>query len=271
MMKRLYEILAQFLRKKGYEVFTAGSGESALDILSNESIDLVVTDIKMPGISGVDLLKYINENQQTIPVLITTGFPTLDTAIEALKLGAYDYLTKPFHLEEIAEKVKRAIISKQLEEENLLFSKLVSLHEVTKILASTLEIIDLNHKFLDYSIKMSKADCGALLFSDSSGKMIISEIAGEGFDKSYWMGQPFVMASKWVASNEEPLLLESECIPFLRTHSHSLSTAIVYLSQDSFTTIGVLNLAKLAGRGSFSNLDLEIINVHHRQAFRLRT
>lgn len=263
------EILAQFLRKKGYEVFTAGSGESALDILSNESIDLVVTDIKMPGISGVDLLKYINENQQTIPVLITTGFPTLDTAIEALKLGAYDYLTKPFHLEEIAEKVKRAIISKQLEEENLLFSKLVSLHEVTKILASTLEIIDLNHKFLDYSIKMSKADCGALLFSDSSGKMIISEIAGEGFDKSYWMGQPFVMASKWVASNEEPLLLESgmHSLPSgLIPIPSQLQSFISFPLKTPSRTIGVLNLAKLAGRGSFSYLDLEIINVLASQA-----
>jgi DNA-binding NtrC family response regulator len=129
----------------------------------------------MPGISGVELLKRIKEKNNSLPVLITTGFPTLDSAIDALKYGANDYLTKPFHLEEISEKVKRALARKQLEEENLLFSKLVSLHEVTKILASTLDVIDLNTKFLDYSIRMSKADGGAL-FSCRFGKLSLSKL-----------------------------------------------------------------------------------------------
>lgn len=263
------EILAQFLNKKGYEVFTAASGEEALDILSASPVDLVVTDIKMPGISGVDLLKYIKENQQSVPVLITTGFPTLDTAIEALKLGAYDYLTKPFHLEEIGEKVKRAMINKQLEEENLLFSKLVSLHEVTKILASTLEISELNTKFLDYSIRMAKADCGALLFSDASSKLVISEAAGQSHEKSYWMGQPFVAASKWVVRQQEPLVLESkmESLPVgLVPIPSDLQSFISFPLKTPSRNIGVLNLARVAGRDSFSNLDLEIINVLASQA-----
>ncbi|NLG16155.1 MAG: response regulator [Fibrobacter sp.] len=263
------EILAQFLNKKGYEVFTAASGEEALDILSASPVDLVVTDIKMPGISGVDLLKYIKENQQSVPVLITTGFPTLDTAIEALKLGAYDYLTKPFHLEEIGEKVKRAMINKQLEEENLLFSKLVSLHEVTKILASTLEISELNTKFLDYSIRMAKADCGALLFSDASNKLVISEAAGQYHEKSYWMGQPFVAASKWVARQQEPLVLESgmESLPVgLIPIPSDLQSFISFPLKTPSRNIGVLNLARVAGRDPFSNLDLEIINVLASQA-----
>ena len=151
----------------------------------------MVTDIKMPGISGVELLKQIKEKNNTLPVLITTGFPTLDSAIDALKFGASDYLTKPFHLEEISEKVKRALERKQLEEENLLFSKLVSLHEVTKILASTLDVIDLNTKFLDYSIRMSKADGGALLFLENSGKLSLAENVGV-FSRDYWISSAFI-------------------------------------------------------------------------------
>jgi len=151
------EILGQFLQKKGYTVTTAESAENALNLMSAIAVDLVVTDIKMPGLSGVELLRKIKDKYSTIPVLITTGFPTLDSAIDALKSGASDYLTKPFHLEEISEKVKKALDRKQLEEENLLFSKLVALHEVAKVLASTLDIADLNKKFIDYSIRMSKA------------------------------------------------------------------------------------------------------------------
>jgi two-component system, NtrC family, response regulator AtoC len=127
--KSICSLLVQYLAKKGYNAFQAFSAEEAISIIKEKGIDLVLTDIKMPGKSGVDLLKWVKEFNHFIPVIITTGFPTLDTAIEALKLGAFDYLTKPFHLEEIGEKIRRALLSRHLEEENLVYSKIVSLHE----------------------------------------------------------------------------------------------------------------------------------------------
>ncbi len=151
------EILGQFLRKKAYTVTTVNSVSEALEIVKKTAVDLIVSDIKMPGISGVDFLKLVKENYPTIPVLLTTGFPTFDTAIEALKLGAYDYLTKPFHLEEISEKIKRALFNKKLEEDNLLFSKLVSLHEMTKVLSSTLDADELNSEISRFFNKNGKS------------------------------------------------------------------------------------------------------------------
>jgi len=106
---------------KGYTVTCVGTAEAAIETIKQTTVDLVLTDIKMPGMSGVELLKWVREYNRTLPVVMTTGFPTLDTAIEALKLGAFDYLTKPFHLEEIAEKIKRALVNRQLEEENCSF------------------------------------------------------------------------------------------------------------------------------------------------------
>lgn len=261
-------ILGQYLKKRGYSVFTVQCGEQALEVLEDKSVDLVITDIKMPGITGVDLLKIIKKNNSTIPVLITTGFPTLDTAIEALKLGAYDYLTKPFHLEEIGEKVRRAIISKQLEEENLLFSKLVSLHEVTKVLTSTLDIAELDKKFLNYSIKMSKADGGALLINDSSGRLSISETCGK-VEKKLWVNQALTNAARWVLSREEPIVIESgvNVLPSgLLPIPPEFKSFISFPLKTPSRIVGVLSLVRFASRQPFTNLDLEIINVLASQA-----
>jgi len=263
------EVIGQYLKKNGYDVSLASSGEDAVELLAKNSIDLIITDIKMPGMSGVDLLKHVKQEHQTLPVLMTTGFPTLDTAIEALKLGAYDYMTKPFHLEEIGEKVKRAFSARKLHEENLLFSRLVSLHEVTKQLAATLEVHELNAKFLDFSLKMVAADGGSLLLIDQSGKLAITETAGNHFEPVYWLSKPFVAASRFVAQHQEPVLIKGETahlftsIPALPTEIRSL---ICYPLKTASRVIGVLNLVRLASKEAFSSLDMEIINVLASQA-----
>lgn len=262
------EILGQFLKRE-YVVSTAGTGEQALEILQHTAIDLVISDIKMPGMTGVDLLKQIKEINNGMPVLMTTGFPTLDSAIDALKLGAYDYLTKPFHLEEIGEKVRRAFLSIQLQQENLLFSKLVSLHEVTKVLAATLDIAELYRKFLDFSVGMIKADGGALLLIDAADKLGITEIAGTHFAPQYWLNRVFGAVSRLVIRNPEPLLLNRGSTPpqeELPPLPVDLSSFLSFPLKTASRTIGVLNLVRRDVRDPFTSLDLEIINVLASQA-----
>ncbi len=263
------DLLSDYLIRKGYDVQQALSGEQAQEILTSKIIDLVVTDIKMPqGISGVELLKWIKESDMKMPVLITTGFPTLDTAIEALKNGAQDYLTKPFHLEEIAEKIRRALVSRQLEEENLLFSKLVSLHEVTKVLASTLDPSDLNQKFLDYSVKLAKADGGALLFTDSASRFLLTEAAGQITTPDFWLSRSFTASARWVMSHLEPLVLEAESssLPGLHPIPSELRSCLVFPLRTNSKFLGVLLLVRRLEHASFSNLDLEIISTLASQA-----
>ncbi len=266
--KSISDIVGQYLRMKGYAVSCAPSAEAAIEIIQKARIDLVLSDIKMPGMSGVELLKWVREFNRSLPVLVTTGFPTLDTAIEALKLGAFDYLTKPFHLEELAEKIKRALINKQLEEENLLFSKLVSLHEVTKILASTLQLPELNHKALDYAVKIAKADGGCLMSCNEASQLIIEE-KSERQSLEFWQQHAFVAASHWVAHNEEPLVVEAdEEKPFndFPDLPPSIRSYIAFPLKTPQRTVGVLNLIRLREKNSFSNVDLEIINVLASQA-----
>ncbi len=263
------EIVSAFLGKNGYTVYQAQSGEQAIEILKEKEIDLVLSDIKMPGMTGVELLKWIKEYNSFLPVIITTGFPTLDTAIEALKLGAYDYLTKPFHLEEINEKVNRALQTRQLEEDNLLFSKLVSLHEVTKVLSSTHNLEQLNERFLDYSVKISRSNGGALFFSDSSQQLRIALTTPEPFDMTFWQLPAFITASQWAVYNGEPIIIEvgktaiPEGMPKL---PEFIQSYIVFPLKTPKRILGALNLVRAQNSISFSNVDLEIINVLASQA-----
>ena len=91
------------------EVDTSPSGNLAIETLQRENFDLVLTDLKMPGMSGIDVLKAIKVLQPEVPVILITGYSTVDTAVEAMKSGAFDYVAKPFTPEQIEEKVREAI------------------------------------------------------------------------------------------------------------------------------------------------------------------
>lgn len=97
------------LERVGYHVVTASSGEEALDILATQTFDVVLTDIRMPGISGVDLLAQIKEQSPDAVVILMTGYASLGTAVESLRLGAHDYLIKPSTSEDIRDSVSRGV------------------------------------------------------------------------------------------------------------------------------------------------------------------
>ncbi|OPL17147.1 MAG: Fis family transcriptional regulator [delta proteobacterium ML8_D] len=105
----LREFLEILLAKEGCETFSASNGEKALLLMDREDISLVISDVKMPGIDGMTLLKEIKTRHADVPVILITAFASLDNAMAAMKEGAWDYLTKPFRLEEIREVVGKAL------------------------------------------------------------------------------------------------------------------------------------------------------------------
>ncbi|MEW6602213.1 MAG: sigma-54 dependent transcriptional regulator, partial [Nitrospirota bacterium] len=109
--KRMFE--------KEYRVLAAEDGCSAIGLLGNNdnSVDVVCLDIRMPGMSGIDVLKAIKSKMRNLPVIIMTAFSDSDTAIEAMREGAFDYLTKPFEYDQLTEIIKRAISSSRLQHE----------------------------------------------------------------------------------------------------------------------------------------------------------
>jgi two-component system, NtrC family, response regulator AtoC len=110
----LRKILAAQLSRDGYDVLLAEDGEQGLALLREHHIDLVVTDLKMPKVDGMTLLREALAEQPELPIVMITAHGTVDTAVEALKLGAFDYLTKPFDKDEVRQIVAKALKTREL-------------------------------------------------------------------------------------------------------------------------------------------------------------
>ena len=107
------DTLAERLHLRGYLAETAGDGERALRFFEENNPDLVVLDLKMPGLSGMDVLKEIRKRDSSTPVILLTGHGSTKEGIEGMKQGAYDYLIKPINIDVLIEKMDEAIKSKQ--------------------------------------------------------------------------------------------------------------------------------------------------------------
>ncbi|MDH4100918.1 MAG: sigma-54 dependent transcriptional regulator [Nitrospirota bacterium] len=116
--RSMRDLLLIMLKREGYDVTVAETGEEALAALKREIFDLVITDIKMPRITGLDILKAVKEVSPDTLVIMITAFASAETAVEAMKIGAYDYITKPFKVDEIKLVIKNAIEKKLLKDEN---------------------------------------------------------------------------------------------------------------------------------------------------------
>ncbi len=114
-MRQLLEIA---LGKEGYRLTLAESGKKAIETFDKSSYDLVISDIKMQDMSGVEVLRHVKETDPAVPVIMVTAYASAETAVEALRLGAYDYLTKPFKIEELKANIRNALEKVRLKREN---------------------------------------------------------------------------------------------------------------------------------------------------------
>ena len=129
------EMLRIVLRRDGYDVVLATNGREAIDRLQAEPFDLLLSDIRMPDISGVEVLRSAKEINRDLVAFMMTAFASTDTAVEAMRLGAVDYFTKPFNMDELRLKVRQHLEARRLRQENLLLKRaLNSRYEFSNIL-----------------------------------------------------------------------------------------------------------------------------------------
>jgi two-component system response regulator PilR (NtrC family) len=112
--ENIREVLSNYLETLGYEVVTASDGQNALEKFEPGAFDLIVSDLLMPNIDGLELLRKVREKDRDVVFLMITGYPSIETAVEAIKKGAYDYITKPFHMEDVKIRIERSFEKKNL-------------------------------------------------------------------------------------------------------------------------------------------------------------
>lgn len=142
--KSMREILQIFFENEGFNVVTASDGLEALSIVEEDIFDVIITDIRMPELDGMELLKKIKEISPSTMVIVVTAFGTKESAIEAMKNGAYDYINKPFNMDELRIIVKRALEKKKLTEEvSLLRQKIETTYALENIIGQSSKMQEL--------------------------------------------------------------------------------------------------------------------------------
>ncbi|MBK5275037.1 MAG: sigma-54-dependent Fis family transcriptional regulator [Desulfuromonadales bacterium] len=156
--------LEQNLKKQGYEVITAGTGEDALRLVREQQPDLVLQDIQLPGISGIEVLERIKEFDEEITVIMLTAHGGLETAVNAMRLGAYDYVSKPFNLDELSIIIRKALENSDLKQE------VVRLRTETKKTAPNIIGSSRQTKYLlEVLEKVARSEASTVLVQGESG------------------------------------------------------------------------------------------------------
>jgi len=138
------EMLRIVLRRDGYDVTVAANGTEALDILQRDRMDLLLSDIRMPDISGVEVLRVAKEANRDLVAFMMTAFASTDTAVEAMRLGAVDYFTKPFNMDELRIKVRQHVETMKIKQENVLLKRTLNTsHEFCNIIGRSDAMLDL--------------------------------------------------------------------------------------------------------------------------------
>ncbi len=198
----LRNILVRLLTDEGYDTFSSANGQDALEIFENERIDLVLTDIRMPKVDGLELLGRVKDLDDDVMVIVTAAFGSVDSAVEAMRKGAYDYITKPFINDDIVLTVRNALQQRDLFRENRYLKRILrEKYRFDQIIGKS----EAMQEVYDLMEKVCKTTTNVLLTGKSgTGKELVAQAIHFNSDRS---GRPF-LAVNCAALTES--LLESE-------------------------------------------------------------
>ncbi len=232
--RNISELARRILTGEGYPVSVAQGGEDALAMITGQPFDILLTDIRMPGMSGLELIKLVKARQPAIIVVVITGHGTVSTAVESLKLGASGFVLKPFTPDELHATVLHATKKHRLLTENARLHSLVPLFEVTRALVGEQRQLDLLlNKVVEVVTKEIAADRVSLMLYDERRDALALRAGAADH-------RPESSGDSVVSSLSVPLI------------SHK-------------RLVGVLNLAKLSGR-PFNEGDVELVSILCGQA-----
>ena len=243
------EMLSYELSQSGYETTTAEDGITALEIIKQHKFDLAITDLKMPGMSGEETVAALKNVDPDLEIIVATGYATVETAVQCMKNGAYDYIQKPFNLSEL-----QILLEKAMEKSHL--HGVVALYEASRALLSTLKYPDLIHLIANTAIRIMRATASGLILKQKEG-------ADYGFYKQAEHHTPSdALLRKLIEQSGDkriPLLVpspENQDIGKDLLAEHFIS-AIIYPLATGERTIGSLVLLRNEGQPLFTVSEMQ--------------
>jgi len=256
------ESTRRLLDRKGYDVEGAESGSEALDKIAKDTFNLLLLDIKMPGMSGLELLRQAKEINPDIIALIMTGYGTVENAIEALELGALGFVRKPLPIDELANIIDDTLARGRMRTENARLRALMPLFELSKVFLSEVDESQLLGLVLDTVISETKVDLAQILLWDETGNLIIK--ANRGLKPKEGIGSIVIdeMVVK-AASTLEPVVVSSKNDNVLnipeKTKLQRIDCNIYVPLIVRGEAIGVLKATKLGNKTFFKQSDIEFL------------
>ena len=202
------EACAEVARQVGMRVTTVASAEEAFEVLENSAVDIVLTDLMLQRTSGLDLLKRIHDTNPGLPVIVLTQYGTIDSAVAATRLGAVDYVTKPFRIEELRSRLERAARAVELQQENHLLREQLRTRPGFGGLIGVSERMQRVYKVIQ---KVAMHEYPVLILGESgTGKELVAKSVHFSGPRS---GRPFVPVD---CSSLVPTLIESELFGYVK-------------------------------------------------------
>ncbi|MGA9351527.1 MAG: ATP-binding protein [Anaerolineae bacterium] len=259
------ELCLRSLSMEGYMVGGATSGHQAIEIARKEQLDLLLVDIMMPELSGLEIYRAIKESTPEIIGVITTGSKSTEDIIKALQLGFDDFVVKPFTPDWLSSTVVKALDKRRLERENVRLRTLMPLFELIKAFLTTLNLSNLLDQIVQTGLQETKADRASLMLLEGEELVVKAsvglplEIAAAARER---VGEGI---AGWVADKGEALLLAdgASLNPQIREAMirEEITSALCVPLLVKDKVVGVLNLSKLEEGPAFTQGDLEFISI----------
>ncbi len=285
--KRMCDSLTALLTGDGYQTQGFQRSPEAARVIRESKVDLVISDIKMPDMSGLEILQVVKEVDEGIPVILMTGYASLDTAIEAVAHGAYDYLLKPIEFNYMELAVNRALQKRQadlarlrlLEElklSNIILQRRIgelnALYEAGKSIGSTANLRELLRQIVVLASTVTEAQVGSIMLLDDRQECLTIE-AAIGLDESIVASTQLPIGESiagWVAREGEPLIVEDveHDSRFKRINKEKYGAASLLCCplRIKNKVIGVINMANKENYQQFTEGDLRLLTTFASQA-----
>jgi signal transduction histidine kinase/FixJ family two-component response regulator len=285
--ERMCTSLQALLQGNGYEVVTFQRSPEAVDSIRQGRVDLVITDIKMPQMSGLEILREVKNIDEGIPVILMTGYASIDSAQEAIAQGAYDYLMKPVEFQYLEHAVKRALerrrselarnrLMEELRLSNIILKRRVgelnALYEAGKSIGSSANLSELLRQIVVLAASVTEAQIGSIMLLDDKREYLTIEAAiGLSEDIVNRTRLPIgASIAGYVAKTGEPLVVKDvENDPrFQRINNERYGPASLLCTPLKIKNniLGVINMAHKEGNQTFDENDLRLLTTFASQA-----